>query len=142
MIFWFAGSYITCPCPQWPCSSTLALYYYCSSLWSLFYRFYINFLILYLILSSSYQRVMRLHLSVPVWCWGFVACSTALSSSALKTSGSTISSGVAGESNKVATASASIPSATSYEPCFLASLAVASFTSFNPSGTRPKASCE
>lgn len=140
MIFWCTSSYITCPCPQWPCPSTLLLYH-CPSLWSRCYRLDIIFLLLYLILSSSYQRVMRLHLSVSVCFGGFVACSTALSSSAYKTSGSTIPSRVAGESTKIATASASIPSVTSHEPCLLASKAIASFTSFNSSGTRPKASC-
>ena len=67
----------------------------------------------------------------------FVACSNAVSSSALRASGGTVSV-AAINSSKTLTNSASIPSVTSHEPCFLASSAVASFSSLSPSGTLHK----
>lgn len=81
---------------------------------------------------------MELHLSVFVWVLVFVAYSTALSSSALKTLGGTVSSTAAGNSSGTVATSAPIPSVTNHEPCILASSAVASFSSLSPSGTHHK----
>ncbi|MCJ1461623.1 hypothetical protein MMC07_000220 [Pseudocyphellaria aurata] len=76
---------------------------------------------------------MRLQLGVSVSFFVFIVCSTALSSSAFLSPSNIIPSTATKDSTKTVTTSASIPSVTSYEPCLLASRAIASFSSLRPS---------